>query len=87
MSGWHRLFVVYAVVVAVMLLVGCQGSGDQHGIGYRDGYAVGYNTACEIRATAVNGTWDDKEYSRGYAEGMPDGVADCNADRKAGTVK
>ena len=59
---------------------------DQYGIGYRDGYATGYNTACEIRATMIHGTWDDEEYSRGFADGQSAGVVACNHDREQGSL-
>ena len=55
----------------------------QYGIGYRDGYAVGYNTACEIRATMIHGTWEEPEYSRGYSDGQTAGILVCNSDRGA----
>ena len=47
-----------------------------------DGEAVGYNTTCEIRATLIEGDWDDENYSRGYADGIAGGIAACNADRR-----
>ena len=48
------------------------------------GYAVGYNTACEIRATFIEDDYGNESYSRGYADGQPNGIMACNADKKAG---
>lgn len=64
-----------------LVLTACGAGEDWHGIGYRDGYAVGYNTACQIRATPIHGEFDRGEYARGYSEGMTAGVADCNASK------
>ena len=33
--------------------------------GFSDGYATGYNTTCQIRATLIN-DYDDENYRRGY---------------------
>ena len=46
--------------------------------GLSDGYAVGYNTACKIRATSIAGDWDNAHYSRGYTDGNAAGIAACN---------
>lgn len=57
---------------------GCSESGSsRYNSGYRDGYAVGYNTTCKIRATKIKRDWDDKEYSEGYIDGQVNGVLDC----------
>jgi hypothetical protein len=64
-------------------LVGCGESADsRYESGYRDGYAVGYNTTCKIRSTMIHGDWDDKDYSRGYSDGRYAGDADCRAKSK-----
>ena len=70
-------------LLCIAMLAGCGGTDgdDRYGVGYRDGYAVGFNTTCEIRATLVEGAWDDEDYSRGYAEGQVAGTIDCNASR------
>jgi hypothetical protein len=73
----------WAVLILPIALAGCGESAEKRqSVGYRDGYAVAYNTTCEIRATIVEGAWDDKNYSRGYAKGMVAGIIDCNAFRK-----
>jgi hypothetical protein len=57
---------------------------ERYDVGYDDGYAVGYNTACQIRATLIEGDFDNADYARGYSQGTTDGVMACNADRAAG---
>lgn len=49
--------------------------------GASDGYAVGYNTTCKIRATLIEGDWKDPDYTSGYYDGYADGAEDCRADR------
>lgn len=59
-------------------VVGCGPSADsRYDSGYSDGYAAGYNTTCNIRATLVEGAWDDKNYSAGYRAGYSAGASDC----------
>lgn len=50
-------------LIAVLLLAACRLQGATYDQGRDDGYAVGYNTACEIRATAINGDWKSDEYA------------------------
>ena len=62
-----------------LLFLACGGSTyDQ---GYDDGYAAGYNTTCDIRATLIEGDWDDEDYSKGYRAGYEDGAQDCRESR------
>lgn len=79
---------VLAVAFAMASCGGLSGGEDEEAYdrGYSDGYAVGYNTTCEIRATMIEGDWSDEDYSRGYAEGQTEGTIACNADKEAGTV-
>ena len=59
-------------------LIGCGESSDSaYNRGYDDGYAVGYNSTCNIRSTMVSGDWDNKHYSKGYADGTIDGSRAC----------
>ena len=44
-------------------------------------YAVGYNTTCEIRATLVEGNWDNQDYMEAYNDGYADGAADCRRSK------
>lgn len=69
------------------VLAGCSKAEERADVGYDDGYAVGYNTACEIRATLVNGDFENKHYAAAYARGQSDGIVACQADRKAGKVE
>lgn len=74
-------------LLAALVLAGCEDSDAAYDRGYSDGYAVGYNTACEIRATLIEGDWSNSNYSRGYADGQTAGTIACNADREAGSVE
>ena len=69
---------------AVMGLAGCWPEDDRRGAGYSDGYADGYNHACNISGPDVEVDWTDTAYSRGFVEGSSEGVADgiaaCGAD-------
>ena len=66
------------VLGAALVLAGCGESSDvSYQKGYQDGYAVGFNTACKIRATFITGDWENKHYSRGYADGNPAGTIAC----------
>ena len=70
--------------IAILLLtfsvavVGCGPSADsRYDSGYGDGYAAGYNTTCKIRATLIEGDWEDKNYSAGYRAGYSAGAVAC----------
>ena len=64
------------------ILSACGPSADsRYDTGYSDGYAEEYNTTCKIRATLVEGDWEDKNYSRGYQDGRVDGATDCKAKK------
>ena len=64
-----------------LLLISPFGFADWTDVGYSDGYAVGYNTTCEIRATLVEGNWDNQEYMEAYNDGYADGAADCRRSK------
>lgn len=64
--------------IVFVSLAGCEDSDARFDTGYSDGYAAGFNTACEIRATLIEGDWDDENYSRGYSDGQTAGIVDCN---------
>jgi hypothetical protein len=75
----------FAVWLALACLAGCGGSNSSsYDRGRSDGYAVGYNTACEIRTTLIEGDWGNAGYSRGYADGQVEGTIACAADRRGG---
>ena len=67
------------ILAASALLSGCNKdeADERFDVGYSDGYAVGYNTECEIRATLIEGDFDDANYSRGYNAGIVDGKTAC----------
>jgi len=71
------------LLLAALLVAGCKDkSADERlDAGYRDGYAVGYNTECKIRATLIEGDFDNSDYSRGYYAGLADGAAACRRDK------
>lgn len=66
------------LVGVVLALAGC--GGDKSDLGYSDGYAAGYNTTCKIRATLVEGDWENKSYKTAYDQGYSAGTAACYAD-------
>jgi len=74
-----KLTATICLTIAVLLgSAGCGESSDaSYQRGYSDGYAVGYNTACKIRATLIAGDWDNKHYSRGYSAGSTSGIVAC----------
>ena len=60
-------------------ILSCGPSADsKYDSGYSDGYAEGYNTTLNIRATLVEGDWNNPHYSRGYTDGRAEGVRDAN---------
>ena len=69
------------VLCFLTFLVGCGESADlRYDTGFDDSYAVGYNTTCKIRATLVEGDWDDENYSKGYNDGLIAGADECRAN-------
>ena len=71
---------MYFPLAAIMIVVqsGCDEVRDGRvDVGYNDGYAVGYNTECKIRATLIEGDFDSEHYSRGYNSGLYDGAKAC----------
>ena len=71
------------MLIVLVFVTGCGESADsRYDSGYSDGYAEGYNTECKIRATLVEGDWDDENYSKGYQDGRFAGAADCRSGKK-----
>ncbi len=68
------------IIIATIGLFGCGSASSEktYDVGHSDGYAVGYNTTCKIRATLIYGHWDSAEYSEGYAAGMSAGTIACH---------
>ena len=71
----------WAVSILFISVAGCSDSEERYDAGYNDGYAVGYNTACKIRATLVEGAFDNADYARGYSLGQTDGIIACNRSK------
>ena len=65
------------IILSIFLLYSCDNADERYDVGYDDGYAAGYNTTCNIRATMIEGDWDDKNYSSGYRNGYADGSYAC----------
>lgn len=76
----------FFLIAAFLGLSGCIFEEDRSGAGFQDGLAVGYNTACEVRASLINAEWDNESYSRAYADGVTQGILQCLADKKAGRI-
>jgi len=74
MTGISKILTLFAVAG---LTVSCADPDERYDAGYSDGYAVGYNTTCQIRATMIEGDWGNADYSRGYADGNDAGSAAC----------
>ena len=68
--------------IALVFTGGCEDKEAKYDSGYGDGYAVGYNTACQIRATLITGDWSSESYSKGYSVGIVNGIIACNAKSK-----
>lgn len=70
------------IALVMVCICGCGPNADErYDTGYSDGYAEGYNTTCKIRATLVEGDWDDENYSRGYRVGNAAGAAACKSKK------
>lgn len=66
------------LLALALIVVGCgQQAEERYDAGWNDGHAAGYNTTCKIRATLVEGDWEDREYSRGYNDGYSEGTSEC----------
>ena len=66
------------IFASLQFLISCGESKDvSYDRGFDDGYAIGFNTTCEIRSTLIAGDWDNKHYSDGYRDGYQEGSLDC----------
>ena len=75
-------FLLVGVTSAAMIILqACSDSGERYDVGYDDGYASGFNTTCQIRATLFEGDYENEDYSRGINEGYAAGSQDCLAQR------
>ena len=84
MKNRTKLALALAPFALMITLSGCDEFKDKKEAGYSDGYAVGYNAACEIRATLVDGDFKNSSYAAAYASGQTDGIMACNTDKAAG---
>ena len=75
----YRLNLRTLFLAAALASTGCEDRAAEYDSGYSDGYAVGHNTACQIRKTLIKGNWSSEAYSKGYAAGTIAGVNACNA--------
>ena len=66
-------------LAVVLAAAGCEDKAAEYDSGHSDGYAVGYNTACQIRRTLIEENWSSESYSKGYSVGMVAGINACNA--------
>ena len=73
-----KLLVVAFIIFAVYTFI-TPSPDERFDTGYSDGYASGYNTTCEIRATLVEGDWENQHYKSRYIQGRSAGAADCMA--------
>ena len=71
------LKIIFIISFSSFLIACGESSDSAYNRGYDDGYAVGYNSTCNIRSTMVSGDWDNKHYSEGYADGTIDGSRAC----------
>ena len=75
-SDLVRPLIVLLLVTAVSA---CDNSVEEsYKAGHRDGYVVGYDTACKRPVREIYSHFDDQTYSRGYANGILEGQMDCN---------
>ena len=67
------------LLIFYVLCVGLSGCERRNwaDVGYNDGYAVGYNETCKIRATLIEGKWKNKKYAAAYRRGYSDGAIAC----------
>lgn len=75
--------IIRNIMIAVFLplvLAGCY-EEDKSDAGYSDGYAAGYNTTCAIRATLIEGDFENSSYAESYRLGYADGAYDCQNNR------
>ncbi len=61
--------------LTISVLVSACDSTDWKDVGYSDGYAATINTACNFRATMIDGKFDNADYAKGYSLGANAGAA------------
>jgi hypothetical protein len=60
----------------------------EDGTGFQDGFLAGYGRDCALRSPPVEKRWRSSAYSRGYADGIDNGIQACQGLRHGadGTV-
>ena len=71
------IIVIFIIGGLYSLFIDDKYSKDWYQSGYKDGYASGFNTKCEIRSSLIHGKWEIEEYKEGYYDGYPKGEKDC----------
>ena len=74
--------ILLILLFLILYAVWGESADSRYDTGFDDGHAVGYNTTCKIRATIVEGAWDDENYSRGYNDGLIVGADECRANKE-----
>ena len=65
------------ILLSLVIILSACSQADKYDAGYDDGYATGYNTTRKIRATLIEGDWDNESYSKGYRQGYQAGSLAC----------
>lgn len=74
-------FAWIALLSSVLALQACSDPDERYDVGYDDGYAAGFNTTCEIRATLIEGDFENSHYQQGYEAGYAEGARACREGR------
>ena len=86
-GGRSALVLTFIASAVLQACSGAPSAEERADVGYDDGYAVGYNTACQIRSTLIDGDFGNEHYARAYSKGMEGGIQDCNRARENGDVE
>lgn len=73
-----------AAAILVAAAAGCGQSGYDDGAGFQDGFLAGYARDCPLRSPPGEKRWHGSAYSRGYADGLDDGIRACRSLRNGG---
>lgn len=73
------LLILLTAIAAILALIGSiHFLLSERSKGYDDGYAVGYNTTCNLKQVATSGHFLIPTYSSAFAEGVIAGIISCN---------
>jgi hypothetical protein len=73
-----------AAAILVASVAGCGQSGYEDGAGFQDGFLAGYARDCPLRSPPGEKRWRGSAYSRGYADGIDNGIRACRGLRNGG---